>query len=73
MMLKKSILMRIWEGFLEVFITKLMKNIEKLSPESFGTPKKAAETGRIGWNGCTSGQCGPNGGSMEVQWEAKGD
>ena len=31
------------------------------------------QMGRIGWNGCTSGQCGPNGGSMEVQWGPWGD
>ena len=39
MILKKLIFRRIWGGFLEVVITKLMKNIQKLSPESLGTPK----------------------------------
>ena len=38
-MLKKLIFRRIWGGFVEVFITKLMKNIENSSLESLGTPK----------------------------------
>ena len=66
-MLQKLIFRWIWGGFLEVFIANLMKNIKKSSPETFGIPKKPVEMGRIGWNGCTSGQCGLNGGSVEVQ------
>ena len=30
----------IWGGFFEVFDAKFMKNLEKLSPEGLGTPKK---------------------------------
>ena len=64
MILKKLISKWIWAGFFEVFYATLMTNLEKSSPESLGTPKKPAEIGRIGWIGCTSGQCGPDGGPM---------
>ena len=44
------------------------QEVEKSSPEGFGTPKTPAGMRRIGRIGCTSGQCGPNGGPMEAQW-----
>ena len=68
MMLKKLIFRRILEGFLEVFITKLMKNIEKSSPESLGIPKN-----RQRWAG-SAGMAAQvaNVGPMGVQWRSNG-
>ena len=34
--------------------------------------KKPAGPGKIGWIGCTSGQCEPNGGPMEVPMAVRG-
>ena len=66
MMSKKLIFRGIWRGFLEVFITKLMKNIEKSSPESLGTPKN-----RQRWAG-SAGMAAQvaNVGSMGAQWRS---
>ena len=68
MMLKKLIFRRIWGGFLEVFITKLMKNIEKSIPESLGTPKN-----RQRWAG-SAGMAAQvaNVGPMGAQWRSNG-
>ena len=68
MMLKKLIFRRIWEGFLEVFITKLMKNIEKSSPESLGIPKNRQR--RAGSAGMAAQVA--NVGPMGVQWRSNG-
>ena len=68
MMLKKSIFMRIWEGFLEVFITKLMKNIEKSSPESFGTPKNRQRWAGLAGLAAQVANVGP----MGAQWRSNG-
>ena len=68
MMLKKLIFRRIWGGFLEVFISKLMKNIEKSSPESLGTPKNWQR-----WAG-SAGMAAQvaNVGPMGAQWRSNG-
>ena len=68
MMLKKLIFRRIWEGFLEVFITKLMKNIEKSSPESLGIQKNQQR-----WAG-SAGMAAQvaNVGQMGAQWRSNG-
>ena len=68
MMLKKSMFMRIWEGFLEVFITKLMKNIQKLSPESVGTPKNRQRWAELPRLAAQVANVGP----MGVQWRSNG-
>ena len=42
-----------------------MESLKKSSPKWFGTPEKLTGMGRNGWIGCTSGQCGANGGPNE--------
>ena len=61
MILKKLILKWIWAGFFEVFYAKLMTNLEKSSPESFGTAKK-----RQRWAGLAAQVA--NVGPMVAQW-----
>ena len=53
---------------MEVFTTKLMENIEKLSPESFGTPKNRQR--RAGSAGMAAQVA--NVGPMGAQWRSDG-
>ena len=68
MILKKLICRMIRGGFLEVFITKLMKNIEKSSPESLGIPKNQQRWAGSAGIAAQVANVGP----MGAQWRSNG-